>query len=142
VKYIMDSWSLVKVGTTQGAAEAFLQLKPRKTEARSRWHLSRTENSRKLLPTYKEEDLSNMELRLSHTGVSLNIPLHVGEIESPGEKSAILSRTVREFKDALDDRASFIFYHRIIADDPMTRRALGERFGISRERVRGWREGS
>jgi RNA polymerase sigma-32 factor len=41
-----------------------------------------------------------------------------------------------EFRDALNEREQEIFDARMVADEPETLRELGERFGVSRERVR------
>ena len=43
---------------------------------------------------------------------------------------------VRDFANELDDRERQIVDRRILADEPETLQALGEEFGVSRERVR------
>lgn len=45
-------------------------------------------------------------------------------------------KRIAEFKQNLDDRSRFILEKRIPSDSPLTLRAIGLRFGISRKRVR------
>lgn len=151
LKYIMDSWSLVKVGTTQSQRRLFYSLnkEKRKLEASG---INPEPNMLARFFKVKEEEINDMQLRLSHADVSLNAPLHdnsdetvmdtissdedVEEIVTGMEESDIRSRTIRKFKDTLDYRDSFIFDYRVVAEDPMTLRELGDRFSVSRERVR------
>jgi RNA polymerase sigma-32 factor len=151
LKYLMDSWSLVKIGTTQSQRKLFYGL----NKERRKLEASGIYPSPKVLASsfqVKEDEINDMQVRLSHVDVSLNSPLHdavdgsmmdtissdedVEEIVSNTEESAILSRTIREFKNTLDDRDRVIFDHRVLADDPMTLQELGEQFRISRERIR------
>ncbi|TFH25254.1 MAG: RNA polymerase subunit sigma-70, partial [Myxococcales bacterium] len=46
-----------------------------------------------------------------------------------------------EFRDTLKGRESEIFTERLLAEDPLTLQDLGERYGVSRERVRQIEEG-
>ena len=52
------------------------------------------------------------------------------------EKKEILEQKVAEFKKILNDKELLIFEKRIMAEEPMTLQEIGERFKISRERVR------
>jgi RNA polymerase sigma-32 factor len=151
LKHIMDSWSLVKVGTTQGQRRLFYNLNKEKRRLEA---CGIYPEARLLASSFKvkEEEINTMQLRLSHTDLSLNSPLHDGidetlmdtlssdedveETVSYSEETAILSKAIRKFKCTLDDRDSFIFDHRVVAEDPMSLQDLGQRFGISRERVR------
>jgi RNA polymerase sigma-32 factor len=151
LKYIMDSWSLVKVGTTQGQRRLFFRLNKEKQKLES---LGIYPTPKLLASTIsvKEEEINSMTERLTYTDVSLDAAIHDGsddtmmdtmrsdddveEIVSERQKSAMLSKKVTEFKDTLDDRDSFIFNHRVMAEEPMTLEQIGSRFNISRERVR------
>ena len=151
LKYIMDSWSLVKVGTTQGQRRLFFRLNKEKQKLESQGIYP----TAKLLAStisVKEEEINSMTERLTYTDVSLDAAIHDGsddtmmdtirsdddveEIVSERQKSYLLSKKVTEFKCTLDDRDSFIFNHRVMAEDPMTLEEIGSRFNISRERVR------
>ena len=55
-----------------------------------------------------------------------------------GELQALLKDKLGEFRKTLigKDKELAIFDHRLVADDPLTLQELGDKFGISRERVR------
>jgi RNA polymerase sigma-32 factor len=48
----------------------------------------------------------------------------------------ILHKKLDDFKKQLNGRECFIFDNRIMAEDPLTLEKIGDRFNISRERVR------
>ena len=48
----------------------------------------------------------------------------------------MIATKIREFGDQLTGKESEIFHDRMIAEEPMTLRELGERYEVSRERVR------
>jgi len=48
----------------------------------------------------------------------------------------VLKRSIKQFVKGLKDKELIIFRERILADDPLTLREIGERYGITRERVR------
>ncbi len=47
-----------------------------------------------------------------------------------------MKRSIKQFVKGLKDKELIIFRERILADDPLTLREIGERYGITRERVR------
>jgi RNA polymerase sigma-32 factor len=55
-----------------------------------------------------------------------------------GELQALLKDKLAQFRQTLDGKSKelAIFDDRLVADDPLTLQELGDRFGISRERVR------
>ena len=52
------------------------------------------------------------------------------------EEAVVLNASIRRFVKSLKDKELIIFRERILADDPLTLREIGERYGITRERVR------
>jgi RNA polymerase sigma-32 factor len=48
----------------------------------------------------------------------------------------MLSRKIREFGDTLSGKEKVIFDARLMAEEPLTLQDIGDRYGISRERVR------
>ena len=52
------------------------------------------------------------------------------------EFRGLVSERIREFGTTLKDQDRVIFDHRLLAEDPMTLQEIGDRYGISRERVR------
>ena len=151
MKYIMESWSLVKVGTTQSQRKLFFCLKKetRRLEALGIYPESiLIANSLKV----KEREVEEMKQRVFSADLSLEAPLYddstdtimdtlsseedVQEIISRKEESELLSKKVIEFKGSLNEKAVFIFDHRIASDEPRTLQEIGAVFNISRERVR------
>lgn len=151
LKYIMDSWSLVKVGTTQGQRKLFYRLNKEKQKLEA---LGVYPSPKLLASTLsvKEEEVEDMEKRLAYTDISLETPVHdegddtimdmmksgedVEEVVAEKEKSEILAKKVGEFKKTLNDKELYIFEYRIMAEESSTLQEIGVQFSISRERVR------
>jgi RNA polymerase sigma-32 factor len=151
LKYIMDSWSLVKIGTTQAQRKLFYGLNRERRKLES---LGIDPSTRRLSSTLgvKEAEVEQMTQRLGHTDISLDTPLHdessdtvmdtianddnVEEIVSRNEESEVISQKVLEFRGGLNDKEAFIFDRRILAEEPETLQEIGTKFNISRERVR------
>jgi RNA polymerase sigma-32 factor len=151
LKYIMDSWSLVKVGTTQGQRKLFYRLNKEKQKLEALGVYPAPKLLAKTLDV-KEEEVEDMEKRLAYTDISLEAPVHdesddtimdmmksgedVEEVVAEKEKSEILAKKVAEFKKTLNDKELYIFEQRIMAEESSTLQEIGARFNISRERVR------
>ncbi|MBP1746766.1 MAG: rpoH [Deltaproteobacteria bacterium] len=151
LKYIMDSWSLVKVGTTQGQRKLFYRLNKEKQKLEA---LGVYPAPKLLASTLdvKEEEVEDMEKRLAYTDISLEAPVHdesddtimdmmksgenVEEVVAEKEKSEIIAKKVTEFKKTLNDKELYIFEQRVMAEESSTLQEIGSRFNISRERVR------
>jgi RNA polymerase sigma-32 factor len=151
LKYIMDSWSLVKVGTTQSQRKLFYRLNKEKQKLEA---LGIYPTPQLLASTLdvKEEDIEDMQKRLAFTDISFETPIHeegedtimdvikagedIEDVVAEKQRSEILAEKVKEFKKTLNDKEVFIFENRVIAEEPMTLREIGAKFKISRERVR------
>ena len=92
-----------------------------------------------------------MEQRLYHGDVSLEAPQNgdgdplmdtIGSGEDIEETviqknhTEILHKKLGDFKKLLNEKESFILHNRIMAEDPLTLREIGERFNTSRESIR------
>jgi RNA polymerase sigma-32 factor len=151
LKYIMESWSLVKVGTTQSQRRLFYKL----NKERQRLEALGIFPAPKLLAStldVKEEEVEDMEKRLSHADISLETPINeegtdtvmdlmgvednIEEKVAEKEERELFEKKIEAFKMQLTDKERFIFENRVIAEEPLTLQEIGERFNISRERVR------
>jgi RNA polymerase sigma-32 factor len=152
LKHIMDSWSLVKIGTTQSQRKLFYRLNKEKQKLEAIGVFPAPQLLASTLDV-KEEEVEDMQRRLAYGDVSLEAPIgddgndtvmdmikagggDVEEIVSDRERSEILSKRVAEFKTTLNDKEVFIFDNRIMTDDALTLQEIGAKFNISRERVR------
>jgi RNA polymerase sigma-32 factor len=147
----MDSWSIVKVGTTQSQRKLFYRLNKEKKKLEAQGVVPAPQLLASTLDV-KAEEVEDMEKRLAFTDMSLDHPLYdegeetlmdvmqsdenIEEVVAAKEKRDILEQKVKEFKTMLNDKELLIFERRIMAEEPMTLQEIGERFKISRERVR------
>ncbi len=151
LKYLMDSWSIVKVGTKDSQRKLFYSLNKEK----DRLTRAGIVPSPELLAFNLEvssAEIEDMEKRLAHTDISLEDPLYEGSEETvlntlsteedieetvaEKEKRDILHKRLQEFKKLLNEKELFILEHRIMSEDPITLREIGERFNTSRESIR------
>jgi RNA polymerase sigma-32 factor len=151
LKYIMDSWSLVKIGTTQSQRKLFYRLDKEKQKLEA---LGIYPAPKLLASTLdvKEEEVEDMQKRLAYADVSMETPIHdegddtikdmmrsdedVEEIVAEKEKDTIIISRVKEFKKTLNEKELYIFEHRILSEEPVTLQEIGSHFDISRERAR------
>ena len=151
LKYIMDSWSLVKIGTTQGQRKLFYRLNKEKQKLEALGIFPAPQLLASTLDV-KEEEVESMQKRLAYADISLETPVHeegddtimdmiktsenVEEIVADREMDGMLSERVAEFKKGLNEKELYIFENRIMTDESITLQEIGEKFNISRERVR------
>jgi len=152
IKFIMDNWKLVKIGTTQAQRKLFFNLRKEK----ERLEAQGIEASPKLLShrlDVKESEIVEMDQRLNSWEISLDSPLKedsedthksflpsddlpVDDQIADQEAKAILHEKLMLFKEQLKGKEAVIFAKRLLTEDPMTLQEIGDKFGISRERVR------
>ncbi len=152
LKFIMDNWRLVKIGTTQAQRKLFYNLNKEK----ERLYALGFDPVPKLISdrlNVSEQDVIDMEQRMGSWEVSLDSPVrddsedrHVdflasGEVPievrvAKGEMDARLKEHLAAFKERLSEKEKTIFEKRMLAEDPETLQELGKSFGVSRERVR------
>jgi alternative sigma factor RpoH len=152
LKYIMDNWKLVRVGTTQVQRKLFYNLRREKHKLEAAGFKPDSEMLAKLFGV-KENEVIEMDLRLGGWDVSINAPLKndsdethadylVSEAPTPEDvadknhQSGICQRYLEEFRKELPSRDACILDNRILSDEPETLEAIGKRLRISRERVR------
>ena len=149
LKFIMDNWKLVKIGTTQAQRKLFYNLKREKEKLRALGY----EPGPKLLSDVlhvREEDVVEMEQRLGGWELSLDAPLKEGseefhknflhstepqveEILADAELKQVFRRKLSEFREILSDKELDILDSRLLAEKAMTLQEIGARHGVSRE---------
>jgi RNA polymerase sigma-32 factor len=150
LKYLMDTWSVVKIGTKDSQRKLFYSLNRQKEKLE---RLGIAPSSQLLADSLDTtaRDIEDMEQRLYHGDVSLEEPQHgdgdtLMDTLGSGEdvEEAIIERDGREhvrarlvdFKKLLTEKECFILDNRILSEEPLTLREIGERFSTSRESVR------
>ncbi len=154
--YILKSWSLVKLGTTQAQRKLFFSL------ARTRRELEKYSGGEPALSNVEEiarrlrvkpGEVREMEQRMGGRDLSLDAPMgedgsntHVDFVVSSAagqddefadkEEAGIVNARVQLALRRLDPRERFIIQQRVMSEQPMTLKDLGEHFGFSRERAR------
>jgi RNA polymerase sigma-32 factor len=152
LKFIMDNWRLVKIGTTQAQRKLFFRLKKEKQKLISEGFDPKPKLlSQRLGVT--EQEVTDMDQRLNGWEISLDAPIKEGsDNERSGfvasecvsaetqvakkEMGAILHEKLGSFKKSLNQRELDILENRVFSDAPVTLQEIGKRYGISRERVR------
>lgn len=152
LKFIMDNWRLVKIGTTQAQRKLFFKLKKEKQKLVDEGFDPRPKLLSERLGV-SEQEIVNMDQRLDSWDVSLDAPLREDsgtekieflskESESAEQKvakkeiEALLHEKIAELRKKMTKRELEIFELRIFSDTPATLQEIGDRYGISRERVR------
>jgi RNA polymerase sigma-32 factor len=154
LRYIMDNWKLVKLGTTEAQRKLFFKLRQEQERLLKQGY----EATPKLLAerlNVTEQDVVEMDQRLGPDEVSIDAP--VGEdgdttrgdriLPASGfpaaderlaseEMKRLFHDKLEAFGKTLDGKEKFIFEKRLTADEPMTLQDIGTHFGFSRERAR------
>jgi RNA polymerase sigma-32 factor len=152
LKFIMENWKLVKIGTTQTQRKLFFNLAKERDRLIAEGFLPETKLLAERLDV-REEDVDEMTQRLGSGEVSLNAPIGDGGKEeyssflpdktmdvdeqlSEAEGRSILLKKLEEYRKRLSEKELDIFDNRIMSDNPITLQELGNKYNISRERVR------
>ena len=155
-EYILRSWSLVKMGTTAAQKKLFFNLRKAKNKISAIEEGDLTPEHTKEIArqlAVPEEEVTNMNRRLSGGDSSLNAPMRadgesewqdwladdsmdqetrLAEAEEMGERHDLLSNAM----SALSERERDIIEARRLRDEPATLEELSQKYGVSRERVR------
>jgi len=157
--YILRNWSIVRGGTSSAQKALFFNLR------RLRARLAQSAAEDASIDVHQEianavgvsrNDVQLMEARLSGSDMSLNAPLSESDTSGPSERMDFLvdgaplpDETVSDAIDSerrvtwlrsaltvLSDRELNILRARRLSEESATLEALGDRLGISKERVR------
>jgi len=152
LKFIMDNWRLVKIGTTQAQRKLFFRLKKEKQNLLDNGFDPKPKLLSEKLGV-SEREIMDMDQRLDSWDVSLDAPLkddtdtermdfiNAGTVSvedriAKKEMETLLGNKIAEFRNKITPRELEIFDQRIFSDSPVTLQEIGDRYEISRERVR------
>ena len=151
--FIIKSWSLVKIGTTQAQRKLFFKLgqAKKKLEALSQKNPEFGEIAESL--GVKETEIAEMDQRLTYRDLSLDSYIgqdgetsHLDHLTYEGEDQEtslikkeemdIVKRNIAGALTNLNERESYIVRNRIMTDKPKTLQEIGNKYNITRERAR------
>jgi RNA polymerase sigma-32 factor len=154
--YVLNTWSLVKIGTTAPQKKLFFNLRRLKAQLR-------VVDEGELSPEFvshiatsldvPESDVVSMNRRLSGPDFSLNVPFRVDDDgewqvwlidESENQESVLEARQdhdarqhfLAEAMKTLNERERHILISRHLREEPLQRSQLGLEYGVTSERVR------
>jgi RNA polymerase sigma-32 factor len=152
LKFIMENWKMVKIGTTQTQRKLFFNLAKERDKLISQGYEPETRLLAERLDV-KEKEVEEMSQRLGGGEVSLNAPVGtegkevygsflpdpgvaIDEQLSEDQNRELLLGKLEEYRKGLSGKELDIFDNRIMAENPLTLQQLGDKYHISRERVR------
>jgi RNA polymerase sigma-32 factor len=152
LKFIMDNWRLVKLGTTQAQRKLFYSLNKEKKTLEAQGIKPESSLLAKRLDV-REIDIIEMEQRFNGPDVSIESPIssdstteHKDMLVQKGpsvEEIAAKREIIEKIKNILDnqkgslcEREKVILEERLLKDDSRSLKNIAEQFHISRERIR------
>ena len=153
LKFIMDNWRMVKIGTTQAQRKLFYNL----NRERQKLILQGFDPDANLLSQrlgVTQDQVVEMQQRLDAGDVSLDLPVSdengsasrmdflpalgpgVEENIADSEVSRLVRDSIQELLPSLSEKEVYILEHRLLTDEPATLREIGERYNVTRERIR------
>lgn len=153
LKFIMDNWRMVKIGTTQAQRKLFYNLNRERQKLIAEGFDPNAAVLAERLGV-GEDQIVEMQQRLDASDMSLDAT--VGDDSGnatrmdflpalgPGieeriagqEIASLLQDKLRDILPSLSEKEAYILEHRLLTDDPVTLREIGERYNVTRERVR------
>ena len=155
LRYILNNWRMVKLGTTQAQRKLFFNLNKEKQRLLA-MGIDPTAKAIADRLNVDEKEVADMDVRLGSSETSLDAPVgdpdgkqtsRVDLMPSAGEAADVmladaelqnaLRGKLATFRQTLKGKDLEIFDLRLAThEDPLTLQELGDRFGVSRERVR------
>ncbi len=154
LRFILNNWRLVKLGTTQAQRKLFFNLNKEKAKLAA-MGMEPTSAEIALRLNVDEKEVTEMDRRLSSGEASLDAPVGDPDGRSVSrldlmpsmtigpdaayehrEMGALVQERLGRFRETLKGKDVTIFEKRMVAEEPLTLQELGDEFGISRERVR------
>jgi RNA polymerase sigma-32 factor len=152
IRFLMNNWRMVKIGTTQAQRKLFFNLQKEKDRLEAEGFSPAPKLIAQRLDV-KESEVVEMQQRLGSRDVSVDAPLGADDdsntlldtLSSGGtaedqmaeaEYRAKVGERIREFGERLTGKDKVIFESRLLAEEPLTLQEIGDKYHISRERVR------
>jgi RNA polymerase sigma-32 factor len=154
LKFILNNWRLVKIGTTQAQRKLFFNLR-KEREKLEQLGFAPTAKALAEKLDVTENEVIEMEKRLAAPEASLDAPMgseddgqrtrmdylpsesaRPDQAVANNEFATLLRSKLEEFAQELEGRDQHIFRERWLTDEPQTLQEIGDKYGVSRERAR------
>ncbi len=153
LRYILNNWRMVKIGTTQAQRKLFFNLHKEKERLEAQGFKPTPKLLAERLDVH-EKDVIEMDTRMARPELSLETPISkedgrttIGDLTASGqilqdealaneEMKTIYHEALGEFEKELSGKEPHIFKKRMLGDPPATLQEIGDEFGVTRERVR------
>lgn len=152
LRYILNNWNLVRLGTTPAQRKLFFNLKKQQRKLEAAGYEATPARVAEAL-ALPEADVIEMQQRLGQSEVSIDAPVSGNDerarldiladtTPAPDERAAAdelrarLNQSLRTFSNDLTGRERALFEERLLSDEPKTLQELGARWSVSRERAR------
>ena len=153
LRYLLNSFRLVKIGTTQEQRKLFYNLKKEKAKLERQGFVPDT----KLLADrlrVRERDVIEMDQRLGAWEFSLDQPFtgkegegtfldllpsqtpRADEALAQDELRLLFRKKLGEFAHSINEREEDILRNRLLSESPLTLEQLGQKYSITKERAR------
>jgi RNA polymerase sigma-32 factor len=152
LKFLMNNWRLVKLGTTQAQRKLFFSLNKEKKVLEAQGFKADPETLASRLDV-KSSEIIEMNSRMNSEEISLESP--VGPDSEAEKKDFVVSEgpsieddlcqkdmkkrvhnLLNKLSSSHNEKEKMILERRLLTDDPLTLQKISEKFGISRERIR------
>ena len=151
--YLIRSWSIVKIGTTQAQRKLFFKLSQTKKELETLSQKNPEFSEIASSLGVKDTEVEEMDLRMGSRDVSLNEIINEDSTNShmdfltyegddqeasliKNEERSLIQRDIAGALAHLNERETYIILNRVMSDNPQTLQEIGEKYNISRERAR------
>jgi RNA polymerase sigma-32 factor len=151
--FIIKTWSLVKIGTTQAQKKLFYKIGKVRKALESNGEKEKKYDLLAHDLDVTKEDIMEMEQRMSSRDLSLDAPFDEGQElthlellkeESLNQEEAIAQEEEKKIREhevqnamkRLNEKEVYVLQNRIMAEEPLTLQQIGDHLKLSRERVR------
>lgn len=153
LKYILDNYRMVKIGTTQAQKKLFFNLMKEKERMEREGFIPTAKKLSERLDV-KEREVQEMQMRMGSRDMELDAPkghfegaLNMDFLSSSSDESAEdkaeseelkerLLSNLESFTSGLKEKERKVFHDRLYTEIPKTLQEIADAYGITRERVR------
>jgi RNA polymerase sigma-32 factor len=154
LRFLMDNYRLVRLGSTRAARQLFFQLRKERERLVKEGLQPKTRLIAERL-NVSESEVIAVDRHMRAPAMSIDAPMGDGEgralvdimpdEDASGPETNVMRGQLHEvvkqkldvFAETLsDERELAIWHERLVAQEPQSLSALGERFGVSKERIR------